>query len=302
MALAMQIGSGRKLVSPYRIAAFSFLSLLGAADFLWAKSSHINFTGFELSIYGITFLLAVSVIYGKFRVDRRLSEAAYYVALWCMFTAVAAPFTYLAATLGFPLYDNAFVKLDRFLGFDWEAYYGLFAKSEFLYRALMSAYASFVPQILFAIIFFSHTQQHDRNDELFWSAAVSLVLTGVASGIWPAAGALYHFGIGLDHAVHLNDYFALRNGDLTHYALRKMEGIIAFPSYHTVIAILMVYVYRKSKLFWLVLGLNALMLLSIPIFGGHYLVDMLGGAAIAVTSIHATKFVRSCLCEDSDIA
>jgi membrane-associated phospholipid phosphatase len=142
-------------------------------------------------------------------------------------------------------------------------------------------------------LYFSHSRKDDRNDELFWTAAISLAITGVLSGIFPAAGALHHFRIGLEHAVHLHDFFALRDRTVTTFALSHMEGIVTFPSFHTVCAILLMYVFRGTRIFIPVVWLNALLLLSTPIFGGHYLVDMVGGGVVALLAIYAANFARA---------
>ena len=60
-----------------------------------------------------------------------------------------------------------------------------------------------------------------------------------------------------------------------------MQGIVTFPSYHTVLAILFVYTHRGLRwTFPPVAVLNGLMLAAIPSVGGHYVVDMIGGALV----------------------
>lgn len=292
MSLAIRIVPACKSLSAKKLAPLFFLFVLAVIDFVWAAASQIRFTGFELTVCSVIVLLAISVTYSQFRKNRRLSEASYHVALWGLFTAVFAPYTYLAATLNFPLYDESFAEADRLLGFDWPAYYGFFSENKFVYVVLMVAYFSFIPQLLYSVIFLSHTRRYERNEELFWAASIALVITGLASGLLPAGGALYHYETGLHHAVHLHDYFALRDGSVSQFALGKMEGIVTFPSYHTVGAILLTYAYRGTGVYRLVLFLNVLMLLSIPIFGGHYLVDMLGGGAIALFAIYAARKIH----------
>jgi len=45
-------------------------------------------------------------------------------------------------------------------------------------------------------------------------------------------------------------------------------------------------------LLWAIAALNILMLLSIPPYGSHYLVDMLAGAAVAFVAIVVTWLTR----------
>ncbi len=66
--------------------------------------------------------------------------------------------------------------------------------------------------------------------------------------------------------------------------------MITFPSYHSVMAVLLAYAARGTFLSFLSLVLNALMLVSVPTEGGHYLTDAIAGIAIAVSSILLVRF------------
>jgi hypothetical protein len=61
-----------------------------------------------------------------------------------------------------------------------------------------------------------------------------------------------------------------------------LRGLIGFPSYHVVLALLTVW-YARSVWFlrWPLLAINLLVLVSVPIQGGHHLIDVFG--AIPVT-------------------
>src|SRR5260370_38906773 len=89
----------------------------------------------------------------------------------------------------------------------------------------------------------------------------------------------------------------IRNGSLSKFALTDLTGIVAFPSFHTVVAVLLVYVHRPPlRSFVPVAILNALMLVVIPFAGHHYLVDMIAGTSVAAVSIlivHAAMRPRS---------
>ena len=65
-----------------------------------------------------------------------------------------------------------------------------------------------------------------------------------------------------------------------------MEGIVTMPSYHTVMAVLLTYAFRRTGLVgYGIATLNLGMLLSIPPIGGHYLVDVLAGGALTLGAI-----------------
>ena len=72
-----------------------------------------------------------------------------------------------------------------------------------------------------------------------------------------------------------------------------MQGIVTMPSYHTVMAVLLTYAFRRTGLVgYGIATLNLVMLLSIPPIGGHYLVDMLAGGALALGAIAVQRAPR----------
>lgn len=297
MSLTMQVEPVQRLVTAERLGPFALLLLLGAVDAVWAALIHVRFIGVDLNLYFTLILLTVSIFYHSFRKDRRLFEVSYYAALWGLMMAVGPPLTYLCATFKFRLYDNDLVMLDRMLGFDWPSYYDFFTYNKTIAAIFLTAYFSMLVQLFFSVIYFSHIRKYHRNNELFWVAFISLVITSFLSGIFPATGALQYYDTGLNHAVHLHDYAVLRSGSFSEFVLRDMKGIITFPSYHTAAAVMLGYAYRGTRMFIPVFCLNILMLLATPVFGGHYLVDLLGGTGVAIMSILITHYLRALLQE-----
>ncbi len=116
---------------------------------------------------------------------------------------------------------------------------------------------------------------------------VSLLITAIISGILPALGAFVTFGVPeFARATHLPHLLALRDASISSFPLPGMQGIITLPSYHTVLAILLTYVYRGERHWFPAIALiNCLMLVSVPTEGGHYLIDMIAGASVAILSI-----------------
>jgi membrane-associated phospholipid phosphatase len=93
---------------------------------------------------------------------------------------------------------------------------------------------------------------------------------------------------GLDLPVLL----ALRDGGSLSFDMSQLQGLISFPSYHTVLAALLTYAHRRSALLTPIALVNGVMLFSIPTVGQHYLIDVIAGAAVAVLAIAATAAVH----------
>lgn len=108
------------------------------------------------------------------------------------------------------------------------------------------------------------------------------------SGIVPAVGP-YLPGHQPDFALVL---LTIRDGAVTSFALDNLKGIVT--SFHTVIAIVLIYVHRQpARSFPVVAALSGLMLVSVPWAGNHYLSDMIAGAAIAAGSIAVVRSVSN---------
>jgi membrane-associated phospholipid phosphatase len=76
------------------------------------------------------------------------------------------------------------------------------------------------------------------------------------------------------------------------FDLSQLQGLISFPSYHTVLAVLLTYAHRRSRLLVPIALVNGIMLFSIPSYGGHYLIDIFAGAVVALLAISATAAVH----------
>ena len=83
---------------------------------------------------------------------------------------------------------------------------------------------------------------------------------------------------------------ALKAGLTPHIEMAQMKGLIAFPSFHTVMAVLTVYAAAAvPRGLWPVVMWNAIVLLSVPVDGGHHVVDIAAGLVLAAAAIMASE-------------
>jgi len=65
-----------------------------------------------------------------------------------------------------------------------------------------------------------------------------------------------------------------------------VKGLVGFPSFHTAQAIIAIwYARRLKRFFYPFLVFNILVVASTPIQGGHHVVDVIGGLAVAAFAI-----------------
>jgi hypothetical protein len=267
---------------------WAMISLLLAVDFVWASQVGLTI-GIEIGVSWIGASLALSAAYRRrIRGIANMAEAS---ALWAAFTATLCVLSYLAASCAFPLQDVIMERLDRAIGFDWPAWHNAVVNRPILGFLLFGAYSSLLPQALLSIIYFPATGRSARFGELLLLAGATGAATVLISAIWPTLGPVAAHGGG--NVAYLRDLLALRAGGPWHFELSAMQGIVTMPSYHTVQAVLFTYAFRHTGLVgYGIATLNVVMLLSIPPIGGHYLVDVLGGGALALGAIAVQRALR----------
>jgi hypothetical protein len=273
---------------------WTILLLVGLVDICWLSRTNFGFTGVWLGVALIATLVAIALWCRHARRYRSLGETAHYLAMWLSLMALVGILSYLAASLGAPLQDDAFVRLDAALGFDWQSFSRWLGAHQTVAIVLELAYFSFLLQIFGTIGYFSLTGQDQRNREFLSMLLLSSLIVVAVSGIVPALGPWDHFGIKvsplIDHVPHVK---LLRAGVPATFEIHDMKGLVTFPSFHTVAALLLIHVHRCRR--WLFVAsvmLNGLMLISVPPMGSHYLVDVLAGAVVAGLAIAVIRAGR----------
>ena len=172
-------------------------------------------------------------------------------------------------------------------GFEWDAAARWVADQPALDQVLQAAYFSAAYQAVAVLLIGSIARPGDRNSEFFWPFGIGLMLTCAVFIFTPALGKVGHLGD------YIETLTTIRGGMWTVLDYSRAEGIITFPSFHATLAILFVYAVRRHR--WALavfVPLNVLLIAATPTVGGHYLVDVLAGAIVAVASITVTRALR----------
>jgi membrane-associated phospholipid phosphatase len=83
---------------------------------------------------------------------------------------------------------------------------------------------------------------------------------------------------------------ALRAGTLRTVSLADLHGLVSFPSFHTVAAILFAWAAWPVRLLrGPMLVTNLAMLAATPVDGAHYFVDLAGGGGIALLALASVR-------------
>lgn len=287
------------VVQHFRAASLaSSLVAIGAIWLINLAWSHL--AGIRLT-HGSALLIAIAILLANLAFYRGRSggERAAAMAMgFATFFAIASGETaliYLAATADRPLIDGALAAGDAALGFDWLGWYRVVQAHDPLRWILDVAYSTMGPQIVLCLVVLPITGRFARNREWITSFAIALTLTVILFGLFPAQGAWVEHGVrdaaGLPYLQTLR---ALRDGRFTEMRLDQLDGLITFPSFHIAAAVLLMYASRGTPWMPLAVAMNVTMAVAAISqgMGGHYLMDGIGGIAVALTGIAIARLLE----------
>lgn len=218
-----------------------------------------------------------------------------------LIVAVMTPLTYIAAAADLPLQDAHLVMLDRMLGFDWAGYCAFFNAHPRLLQYLALGYRFIAWPIFGLPVILGMTGHHARLQKFTLAFMLALIVTTAVSVLVPARGAFYGHHLTAEAFSHITpggyldqirDFPPVRDGALRALDLGRLVGIITFPSFHAVSAVL--FVWALWGVWWMrpfAVMSNGLMLAATPIGGGHYFVDVIAGIVVAVLAIAAAEAI-----------
>ena len=273
---------------------------LGVLDVIWMLAAGMrltpgNPTAVAVAGGALAALYLVGQFYQNIRRDAFLQQLAQTFLFFALFTQLMVLTSYLGATLALPLRDAALASADQALGFDWLAVLSWINERPRFGWALIWAYHSSGAQILIMLGFLCIVRNPARIAEFLTLYAATGATTLVLAIVFPAAGAYVYYAppgelfsnLNQDAGLwHLEQFNALREGAMRTIVASEVEGLITFPSFHTIMALLTVYAVRGY--IWIFVpfaALNFLVLLSTISEGGHHLVDVLASMAITVCAV-----------------
>lgn len=214
----------------------------------------------------------------------RLALGVLGFAVFMSFTGAVAIFIFALFPITVPLIDPALIRADAAIGYDWAGFVTWLADWPVLGIALGYVYLTSIPQMIGVLVLLAFL---GRATELYRFLLVgmgSMVATVTIWHAWPSLGPSawatvtpeVQDRIGLVFNAELGA--ALRRlaaEGLPVISPERVMGVIAFPSFHMMMACMVVWFTRGTRVFWPVLALNIAMVPATLSHGGHHLVDIL---------------------------
>jgi hypothetical protein len=294
---AADVGPKRRLLE---ILAVGLLLL----DILWVTCAHlnVNYGAFLPMIILSAALFAGSMFYQQQRPDPRLSAMLFGAAFLVLFSASASVLNYCLLTVAGPRIDISLAAMDRALGFDWPVVMAGVARHPALNALFNAVYPSMLPQVAFLIIVLAQRATYPAIYRFCLAVAIGALVCIAVWALAPSFGAISvydlpagwgHLPLALDKN-YARELVALLAQGPGLIMPDNAKGLIGFPSYHAVLALLVIYyAWQTLWLRWPAIILNLLVLAATPIQGGHHAVDVLGGALVSVVAFYGAEACMS---------
>jgi hypothetical protein len=219
----------------------------------------------------------------------RLALGVFGFAVFMSFTGAVAIFIFALFPIAVPLIDPVLVRADATLGYDWVGFVTGLADWPLLGTSLGYVYMTSIPQMVGVILLLAWL---DRATELYRFLLVgmgSMVATVTIWHTWPSLGPSAWAAVTPEVEERIGLVFNAELGtELRRLAAEgvpvispeRVMGVIAFPSFHMVMACMVVWFTRGTRVFWPALAVNVAMVPATLSHGGHHLVDILAAVVL----------------------
>ncbi len=268
------------------ILIIATLALLDAG-LLLLKGVDIDAVGYAGLIACGAFLLALGQFYRRVRHNDRIAATATAAGLFALFTIAGSIFNYLLLPSYFSQIDGTLMQFDGMLGYSWPDIVGWVACYPTVGVALHVVYTSSLIQLLVVILILGFSGRIARLQHFLLTGVIGALLAITFWFFFPSIGPSAFYGLpaqvlkamplAVSPAYGAELSRALSEGS-TYLTPNNALGLIAFPSFHMVMACMSVcFLTRIRFVFIAAAVLNTLMMPAILVHGGHHLVDLIGG-------------------------
>lgn len=251
------------------------------------KGSQIDFTAYGGLFALVLFVVPLGLFYRIKGRSERIASALICSGAFIFFSACLSLFNYLLLPIVRPLIDIHITQFDAMLGFHWPQVMAWAAANPWPTLVLKIAYMTTIPQFAALVVILGLSGRMRDLHIMITSVTITATLTICFWGLFPSLGAksMYILTPEIWNAINpiVNEEYAK---DLLHIGAngpgmispKEIRGLIAFPSYHAVLAFTAIYAARNVRFVApIFLVLNLLILPGIFIHGGHHLMDLPSG-------------------------
>jgi membrane-associated phospholipid phosphatase len=289
-----------------RLRACGVAAVVASVIFALLVYTQVNVSLDPGGTYVLGWILAALMLVSRMWWNRaghhRIADALGTVAIAALGGMACGALAMLTLPLHFPLADGMFHRMDHAIGVDTIDLATQMARlGPDVFTITWPAY-DYTLQIFFgsllALSFLGDRVEAWRASACFVATLLTVCLVATflpakGAGLW---GTKAFFALLPDSAMrgfwaHFDEFY---QGAAPVLQMRAIDGVISFPSFHTIVGLLVVAMWRTRPVMRSVALLwFACMMPGTLFYGGHYVVDLIGGAAIWAIWFIVTRRVES---------
>lgn len=209
------------------------------------------------------------------------------LAAWAVLaTQVITVLIQLAGRSPSLLVDQNLARMDQFLHFSTGAMAQWAAFHPAMGGTLAVTYHAAAPLLLASILIPPFLGNDQDSERYILSITIAAILTAMLFALWPATGPWTVFGFApTADQVAVQRYLALLKSSAPVRLNFRDAGVVSFPSFHVVLAVLSaIALWRLRRVRCVLIALTAGICLSTLTTGWHYLIDVIGALPVIVIS------------------
>lgn len=262
---------------------------LDAVLLIWRGSS-IAAAAFAGNIAVALMMIVLALAYRHMGRAAEIATTLIACSFFILFSNAGAVLNNLLIAPGSATIDPLLFRADAALGFDWRAFAIAMSDYPALCRVLSWTYQSSLVQMAVVLIWLGFT---GKRVNLHRFLLVGMIASCVTMAFWtlaPSFGPSPYVSLPAEVDARIGRVVDAGYGErllalAAHGAppvigQEHLMGLIAFPSMHTVMALMTTLFARGTRLFWPLVLINLLMIPAILLQGGHHVVDVIGGTAL----------------------
>lgn len=202
--------------------------------------------------------------------------------------------SYAGTAANFPLRDAELYRADLTMGLSHTAYLSYFEARPWLEHIIGATYVTLVPQLALLPLLLTACGRTNQAHRFLFALGIALSLTNLIAVFVPSVSTFYYLDVTPAQIAKMPAEMksllvtieGLRSDAIQTIRLDNLEGLVTFPSFHTAGGLLLAWAALSIPYFrWCGVALNAALIVSTPLVGGHYFIDLFGGAIVAAISI-----------------
>ncbi len=259
------------------------------------KGVRIDLPAYGAIIALVAGLMAVGTFYRRSGRSQRIGAATVCAALFIFFSLCLSTFNTLLLPLWREPIDVGLNAVDQVFGYHWPAMIEWAGQHPTVNMVLRVAYMSTIPQFAALVVILGFAGRLRELHVLITAVTITATFTICFWGLFPSLGAksLYDLPMAMEalaspvvDTAYGDHMVAMSREGPGFISPKQIKGLVAFPSYHIVLALIAITAARSIRwLFPVYLVLNLLIMPGIFLHGGHHLIDLPAGLVVAVVGI-----------------